>query len=287
MKVLLVCAAFPPHGKGGGPAASRMIAHSLAEHNDLVVITVSDTYEQWYDGKIRVKSIGSPNLYWNYWKPHSRLAKVVWHILENFNPLAFFRILKEIRRERPDLLATVSVENVNVATWLAARLLGIPTVHFIQSYFLLCWRGSMFRQRENCSSQCLSCKLVTIGRKRLSLCVDLVAAEAASTLKIHFDHGYFKGAASFVAPGMLAGVPTSLRTDRRADGPLRVRLHRPSDLQQGGTSDSSGGKEALRTRPDRRHHSGRWRTGLSGRIDCGIPGNPSLIRGMGGAFGLL
>jgi glycosyltransferase involved in cell wall biosynthesis len=222
MKVLLVCAAFPPHGKGGGPAASQTIARSLAEHNDLVVVTVSDTYEQWQDGKITVKSIGSPNIYWNYWKAHSAPAKIVWHILENFNPRAFWRILKEIRRERPDVLATVSVENVNVATWLAARLQGIPTVHFIQSYFLVCWRGSMFRQRKNCNSQCLSCKLVTIGRKSLSVCVDLVAAEADSTLKIHIDHGYFRGAASFVAPGMLDGMPPMLRTDLPTNGPLRV-----------------------------------------------------------------
>jgi glycosyltransferase involved in cell wall biosynthesis len=221
-KVLLVCAAFPPHGKGGGPAASQAIARSLAEHNDVVVVTVSDTYEQWQDGKITVKSIGSPNIYWNYWKTHSAPAKIVWHILENFNPRAFWRISKEIRRERPDILATVSVENVNVTTWLAARLHGIPTVHFIQSYFLVCWRGSMFRQRKNCNGQCLSCKLVTIGRKRLSARVDLVAAEADSTLKIHFDNGYFEHTASFVAPGMLAATSTSPRTNRRTDGPLRV-----------------------------------------------------------------
>ena len=75
---------------------------------------------------------------------------------------------------------------------------------------------------KNCNGQCLSCRLVTIGRKHFSVCVDLVAAEADSTLKIHFDHGYFKGAASFVAPGMLCETPTSPRTYRRADGPLRV-----------------------------------------------------------------
>jgi glycosyltransferase involved in cell wall biosynthesis len=222
MKVLLVCAAFPPYGKGGGPVASHMIAHALAEHNDVAVITVSDRYEQWQDGKIRVRSIGSPNIYWNYWKPHSVLAKILWHILENFNPRAFFRILKEIRREKPDILATVSVENVNVATWLAARLFGIPTVHFIQSYFLLCWRGSMFKKRKNCLDQCRFCKVVTIGRKRLSACVDLVAAEADATLKLHLDHGYFKDAASFVAPGILAKPPAIFHSDRRPDEPLRV-----------------------------------------------------------------
>ena len=214
MKLLLVCAAYPPHGKGGGPVASQMIAHALAQRNDVTVITVSDRYEQWQDGPVPVRSIGSPNIYWNYWTPHSAFAKAIWHLLENFNLRAFFRIFKEIKRERPDIVATISIENVNVATWLAARVCGIPTAHFIQSYFLLCWRGSMFRQNENC-------KVVTMGRKRLSTCVNLVAAEASSTLKLHFDHGYFKNAASFVATGMLAEMPPPRIT--KADGSvLRV-----------------------------------------------------------------
>jgi len=110
MKVMLVCAAFPPYGKGGGPVSSQMLAHALAEYNDVVVVTVSDKYEQWMDGEIRVRSIGSPNIYWDYWKHNNALSKIVWHLLENFNPRAFSRLWKEMRAERPDILVTVSIE---------------------------------------------------------------------------------------------------------------------------------------------------------------------------------
>jgi glycosyltransferase involved in cell wall biosynthesis len=199
-----------------------MIAQALAEHNDLVVVTVSDKYEQWNDGAVLVKSIGSPNLYWNYWEPHPAAAKIAWHLLENFNPRALFRMLKEIRQERPDIVVTISIENINTATWLAARLHRIPTVHFIQSHYLLCWRGSMFKQRKNCPSQCLSCKLITSGRKFFTRYVDSVTAEAEPTLKLHFDHGYFNSASSFVAPAMLETIDTVSRPSDRTDRPLKV-----------------------------------------------------------------
>jgi glycosyltransferase involved in cell wall biosynthesis len=222
MKILLVCAAFPPHGKGGGPVSSRMIAHSLAKDNDVIVITVSDSYEQWKDGGIEVRSIGSPNIYWNYWQPHSALAKVIWHILENFNPRALFRMLKEIKREKPDIVATISIENINVATWLAARLCRTPVVHFLQSHYLICWRGSMFKENQSCPGQCFSCKLVTFGRKFFSTYVDSVTAEAEPTLQIHFDQGYFNDASSFVAPAMLDKTESFSRIDNGADRPLRI-----------------------------------------------------------------
>jgi len=199
-----------------------MLAHALAEHNDLVVITVSDKYEQWMDGNIRVRSIGSPNIYWDYWKPNNALSKMIWHLLENFNPRAFLRISKEIRAERPDIVVTVSIENTNVATWLAARLRGIPVAHFIYSYFVLCWRGSMFHHRTNCQSQCSTCKLVTTGRRWLSSCVDLVTAEAEPTLAIHREHGYFRNAVQFVAPAMLPQLPSLRSSSNRADEPLRI-----------------------------------------------------------------
>ena len=222
MKVMLLCAAFPPYGKGGGPISSQMIARSLAEYNDVVVITVSDDYEQWSDGAVRVKSIGSPNIYWNYWTRHSTMARVIWHLLENFNPRAFFRIRREIRLEQPDVVATISIENINVASWFTAYLSGVPIVHFLQSHYLLCWRGSMFLHRHNCVTQCFSCKVATSGRRFFSAYVDAVTAEAEPTLTLHLKNGYFKKATSFVAPAMLGNSTDFIHREDRMGSPLIV-----------------------------------------------------------------
>ena len=134
MKILLACAAFPPLIRGGGPVSSFLYAKALAHAGHIVqCISVQDNelYEQ-YDG-IPVHRVSSPNIYWDYYKPHPAWRRV-WHVLKNSNPKAFSLLRREIRTFRPDILATISTENINVAAWVAARAEGVPVAHFIQSY---------------------------------------------------------------------------------------------------------------------------------------------------------
>src|SRR5262249_6959270 len=140
MRILLICAAFPPFGKGGGPASSELLAHGLVNRGHAVrVLTVAGQDATDVQNGIEVKTIKSLNVYWDYWKPNPLAAKVAWHVLENFNPYALTRMRLEMREFSPDIVATIGIENVNVATWLAARLEGIPVSHMIYSYFLMCW----------------------------------------------------------------------------------------------------------------------------------------------------
>ena len=149
MRVLLAAAAYPPFGRGGGPKASETIAKALhARGHDVRVITVADMERFEVRDGIEVKMLRSLNIYSNYWVGRSKLAKLVWHLLENFNPRALFRMRREIAAFRPDVVVTISAENVNVATWVAAWSMGCPSVHAIQSYFLMCWRGVDVRGRQ-------------------------------------------------------------------------------------------------------------------------------------------
>lgn len=81
MKILLVCAAFPPRGKGGGPEGSFMIASGLlAQGHEVRVVTVGDAagVEQ-YKG-VEVHIMRSPNVYWDYFFTKRPAAlKMLWH----------------------------------------------------------------------------------------------------------------------------------------------------------------------------------------------------------------
>ena len=216
MRILCVAAAYPPHGKGGGPKASETIAKAIAARGHVVrVITVADDENFEVRDGVQVKTLRTLNLYWNYWKKdRSAVAKLLWHALENFNPRAFLRMRREMKEFRPDLVVTISVENVNVATWIAAWTLGYPTVHAIQSYFLMCWKGTMFSEKSNCERPCLQCKAASIGKKFCSQLVDGVIAEASHTLSLHREQGYFRRAATRIIPGAVRGPtsPPSVRT---------------------------------------------------------------------------
>ena len=211
MRILCVAAAYPPHGKGGGPKASETIAKALCSRGHTVrVITVADdeSFEA-HDG-VQIRTLRSLNLYWNYWrKDRSAAARLLWHALENFNPRALLRMLREMVEFRPDIVVTISVENVNVATWVAAWMLGCPSVHAIQSYFLMCWKGTMFSKNKNCERPCLQCRATSIGKKFCSQLVDGVIAEASHTLSLHREQGFFRRAATRIIPGAVTGTTSS------------------------------------------------------------------------------
>ena len=202
MRLLLPAAAYPPLGKGGGPVATELIARGLVARGHIVrVLTAADDVALAARDGVEIKYIGSPNLHWNYWRQNPTWRKLGWHLLENYNPRAYATARREIEAFKPDAVLTVSIENVNVATWRAAQDLGVPVAHAIQSYFLMCWRGSMFRSGRNCNRRCIDCRALSIGKKRLSRHVDGVVAETAFALDAHRTAGYFPNAIDRVIPG--------------------------------------------------------------------------------------
>jgi len=185
------------------------------------VVTVGDeTAVENYEG-IAVHVMRSPNVYWNYMRtPRAGWRKVIWHLLENFNPVAYFRLRPHVKTFAPDVVMTVSIENVNVATWLLAWLHSIPVVHVIQSYFLMCWRGGLFKNNDNCVGQCAGCKALSFGKKPLSRLVNGVFGETNFVLNAHLQQGYFVNAQAAVIPGMI--FPIASRVPKRREGPLVV-----------------------------------------------------------------
>ena len=222
MKVLLACAAFQPRGLGGGPEASYLIAKSLIDVGlDVRVVTVGehDAIED-YRG-IQVHVVKSPNIYWNYLRTErGAVAKAVWHVLEAFNPRAYVRMRRQLRAFRPDAIVTVSIENINVATWLLAKMHGVPVVHVLHSYFLMCWRGSLLRNNRKCVTRCADCTCISAPKKLMSRLVDGVLGESRYVLDEHLKRGYFTDALHDIIPSGVA--PIAEVVVKRRDGPLVV-----------------------------------------------------------------
>ncbi|MCV9936369.1 glycosyltransferase [Boseaceae bacterium BT-24-1] len=224
MRILMACAAFPPFIDGGGPISAMIVAKLLrAAGHDLTVVNVSgEDRHEIYDG-VPVHRLRSLNIDWNYRLPRPAWKKVIWHALENFNPRAFLVMRREIKRLRPDVVLTDSIENINVATWAAAKSCGVPVAHILRSTFLLCWKGSMWRGGDNCGRACSSCQATSYGKKLSSRFVDAVIGETNFIIGRHLEHGYFPNATTNPIPGAIAPVPGALpRPAPPAKRPLRV-----------------------------------------------------------------
>lgn len=222
MRILCVAASYPPYVKGGGAKASESIAKAFHDFGHTVrVIAVADDESLEIRDGIEVKTLKTLNVHWNYWIKQSVVAKLLWHALENFNPRALLRMRREMAEFRPDIVVTVSIENINVATWVAAWMLGCPSVHVIHSYFMMCWRGTMFAKNRNCERPCLQCRVASIGKKICSQLVDGVTAEASHSLSMHHEQGYFKRATAKVIPGAVR-MPASPGLRVANTGAIRV-----------------------------------------------------------------
>jgi glycosyltransferase involved in cell wall biosynthesis len=221
-KILIACASFPPRGKGGGPQSSFLFAKGLIDLGfDVLVVTVGDDDQiENYEG-IKVTVVKSPNIYWDYLnKTYSPLKKIIWHVLENFNPIAFFKIMPIIKNFKPDIVVTISIENINVTTWLAAKYFKIPIVHIVQSYFLFCYKGGFFKGSKNCEKQCFDCKVLSCGKKLLSNNVNAVIGETNFVMQEHVKQSFFKKIELVKIPTPILSFPQYI--PKTNNGPLIV-----------------------------------------------------------------
>jgi glycosyltransferase involved in cell wall biosynthesis len=198
-RFLLACATFPPDRRGGGTISSFLYAKGLTEigHDVRVLRVGEETLDSF---PFEVVNLRSVNVYGDYFARHPWPKRLAWHALEIFNPRALFIYRREIRRYRPDAFVTISLENMSPAVWLAAKLERIPVFHLVQSYYLLCWRGSMFKQGQNCPSMCNTCRIATAPRRTLTGLLDGVVAGSGFVLNFHRKQGLFRDVHTAVIP---------------------------------------------------------------------------------------
>ncbi|WP_299809898.1 glycosyltransferase [uncultured Roseibium sp.] len=223
MRILMPCAAFPPFVDGGGPVSALVVATLLKnEGHDVRVVNASDEEKfETYQG-IPVHRIKPLNLYWNYHLPRPSWKKACWHMLENGNPRAYSFMRREIQSFNPDIVLTDSIENINVATWAAAKSLGLPVAHTIRSAFLLCWKGVMQKSGHACDRQCGSCRLTAIGKLFFSRFVDLAIGESDDILQRHLKEGYFRNAVPQRIPGAIPDECAMMARSYPAGRPFRI-----------------------------------------------------------------
>jgi glycosyltransferase involved in cell wall biosynthesis len=96
---------------------------------------------------------------------------------------------------------------VNVATWLAARKAGVPIAHFLHSYFLNCWRGSLYHNDKSCETRCTSCRVLSVGKRASAVQVNAVVGEARYIIDRHVRDGLFGDAKHYVIPSPMTDDP--------------------------------------------------------------------------------
>ncbi len=222
MKVLLVNSLYYPNIVGGAERSTQILAEGLAAAGvRTAVVCTSDRNATDTVNGITVHYLKVPNLYWvKNARSAPALLKPIWHTIDTDNPFTPSRLVRVLELEKPDIVHTANLSGFSPAVWKASRGADVPIVHTIRDMYLGCVRSAMFRNGKGCVTQCLSCKLYSIARKRLSGLVNGVVGVSEYVLKWHLDHGYFERAAvkqCIYNPIVTNGSGPS---DRRKDGRL-------------------------------------------------------------------
>jgi glycosyltransferase involved in cell wall biosynthesis len=270
LRVLIIAGSYPPHIRGGGEISTQIMAESLSALGCEVRVLTCGPAESLEDqSAVVIHRIPSPNIYWNYSKTRGRMRRLIWHLFENRNPRARRMASREIAAFQPDVVVTSTIENFGGEAWLAARRAKVPSVHVLRSYYPFCWRGTAFRDGNNCTGACLGCRSLSFGRRRATDAVTGVIGISRYVLARHLDLGLFGAARPTVISNPIGVLPVSA-----------ARRHKASPARFGylGVLSPNKGLELL---------NAAWQAvdGTTARLVIAGTGAPDYERGVRELFG--
>lgn len=152
MRIAAVSNLLPPEGKGGAEAYAALVASTLAERHEVLVLSGSA------EGDVAAPVAAVPTL--PELPDDTALAKkLVWHARDQWRPTVHAAVVKQLREFKPDVVHTHAVQGLSAAVFTAISRSGIPHVHTAHDLSLICARTSMTRDRRFCGGRCASCRV--------------------------------------------------------------------------------------------------------------------------------
>lgn len=230
MRIVVFSTLFPPNVVGGAERTVETLMLGLAERGaEVHVITIDPAKDHSRrQGPLQVHGVRLRNFYWPYASTHRPPAwrRAFWHARDIHNIEMAKASARLIRELRPDIVLTFNLQGFSTSVWETVKSIdGLPLVHVIQDYWLLCPRTTMFKTGRNCERSCLSCRLITRTRRHATRRPDAVVGISRMVLQRHLEEGLFPDVSikrviyngRQVGEGVRA-APTAVH----APGPLRL-----------------------------------------------------------------
>jgi glycosyltransferase involved in cell wall biosynthesis len=200
LKIVLFSSFYYPYIKGGGEISVQKLAEGLAEKNIsvFVISTAKSNSVEWING-IKIYRIKHKNLFWSFKTDYiNPFKKLLWHLIEGYNPLIRPQIENILNIEKPDLAHVRNSEEFSGYLYKLLKDLDIPSVVTLNSYTWLCPKSTMY-DGSNCLTRCLSCRIITYPKRMMSTYVNTVVGVSKQTLEEHTLRNYFTNSYQFVA----------------------------------------------------------------------------------------
>jgi glycosyltransferase involved in cell wall biosynthesis len=170
LKILLVNSLFRDRAFGGAEISVDLLAKGLVAAGHNVTVACLDRRknirESHPDGVTVIRQ-RIPNVFWQYdGVKHNAPARLLWQMLDNWNPGSYRHFRSVVRLVKPDLVHTNVLQGFSTSVWAATKAEGIPIVHTLRDLYLTCARSTRYRNSSQCSSTCFDCRVFTATRRR-------------------------------------------------------------------------------------------------------------------------
>jgi glycogen(starch) synthase len=196
VKIGFINNAYYPTQFGGSERSVQLLAESVVRQgHEATVLTISpnEKYEEGQVNGINVTYLPHKNVYGGKNKPKNPLIRIVWHLVDSYNPWTGGDVSRWLRKEKPDLVHTNILGGISVAAWDAVRNYGVPLVHTLREYYLQCRLMSLNRKGAECNGICSFCRICAVPRRARSSVPDAVIGISRHVLDSHLQAGFFAG----------------------------------------------------------------------------------------------
>lgn len=201
MKICLITNLYSPYVIGGTEKYVEQIAERLSENNEVIVIATKpfsdlDSLKPSIEkkGGVKIYRFFPLNAYHTYFaKNTSAMKKPLFHFIDLWNPHSYRIIRGILKKEKPDVVHTHNLGGLSLSVFDVVKGLGMPLVHTLHDYALLCPNAMLLRKSGICKKQPLPCRIYKILKRTVSDSKpDIVIAPSQFVLDMHSRNGFFK-----------------------------------------------------------------------------------------------
>lgn len=197
MRILIINTLYSPYKVGGAEVSVQLLAEGLVSAgNQVRVLSLHEFNYIKRDNINGVEVCYTPllNIYWPFEKNFkaSRIKKLIWHILDNYNPLMKKAITREILDFKPDVVHTNNLAGFSVSAWTAVKEHNIRLIHTARDYYLFHPNCTLFKNGESQNPNELNVKFWSWFKKRKSQNVDYFVGISDFIRSFYIKYGFFE-----------------------------------------------------------------------------------------------
>ncbi|AYO40708.1 MULTISPECIES: glycosyltransferase family 4 protein [Serratia] len=197
MKILIVNTIYSPYKVGGAEVSVQLLAEELVKKGHMVrVVTLHDDNikKSASINGVDVSYLPLKNIYWpfdNEAGKKTAFQKIIWHLVDNYNPLMAKSFGRELDDFRPDVVHTNNICGFSVAIWKEVKKRKIKLIHTSRDYYLLHPNSTLYSDSGNIATSSLPVKFWSFIKRLASSNIDSYVGISDFIKTFHIENGFF------------------------------------------------------------------------------------------------